>query len=94
MEGVDEDAYCTICWVSELGSEPCIRLDCGHVFHLKCLKQIIDKKWSSLRITFAFLDCPSCKQEMKLDHCPMLRDSMSEVLRIKEKITNLAVQRA
>lgn len=33
----DEDAYCGICWVSGLGSEPCVRLDCKHIFHFNCL---------------------------------------------------------
>lgn len=37
-EGTDEDSFCTICWVSGLGSEPCIRLGCGHIFHVNCIK--------------------------------------------------------
>ena len=69
-EGTDKESFCTICWVSELGSEPCIKLGCGHVFHLNCIKSIITKRWTSLRINFGFMNCPSCKQEMQLDHCP------------------------
>lgn len=59
-EGIDEDAYCTICWTSGLGSEPCVRLSCSHIFHLNCIKTIIENKWSGPRINFGFMDCPSC----------------------------------
>ena len=47
LEGQCEDDFCTVCWVSELGSEPCIKLTCGHVFHLNCIKSIIEKRWTS-----------------------------------------------
>jgi len=86
LEGIDEDSFCTICWVSELSSEPCIKLDCGHVFHLNCIKSILEKKWTSFRVTFAFMDCPSCKQEMKLDNCEPLAKIFNEIKEIKEKI--------
>lgn len=85
-EGVDEDSYCTVCWVSELGAEPCIKLDCGHVFHMECIKSIIEKKWTSFKITFAFMDCPSCKQEMKLDNCKQLANELYEVNKLKDEI--------
>jgi len=93
-EGVDEDAYCTICWVSELGAEPCIRLGCGHVFHARCVKQIVDKKWTSLRINFGFLDCPSCKQPMELEGCSLISDSLAEAKKLRDEITKLSIERA
>ena len=49
-EGIDEDSYCSICWISGLGSEPCVRAECGHIFHLNCIKTIIGNKWSTARI--------------------------------------------
>ena len=76
LEGIDEDSYCTICWVSGLGTEPCIRLGCGHVFHLNCVKSILENRWTSPRITFGFMNCPSCKQPMELDHCQLLRPQL------------------
>ena len=85
-EGVDEDAFCTICYISELGSEPCVKLGCGHVFHIQCIKTIIDNKWPSPRITFGFMNCPSCKEEMRLDHCTPLAESLKAVKDIKDKI--------
>ena len=64
FDGVNEDALCTICYTSELGAEACSRLSCGHVFHTGCLMQLLRHKWSTLRITFAFMSCPSCKQDI------------------------------
>ena len=73
LEDTDEDSYCTICWISGLGTEPCVKLGCRHVFHVKCIKQIIATKWTSPRIVFSFMNCPSCKQPMELDHCAPLQ---------------------
>lgn len=71
-EGVNEDEYCTICYISGLGSEPCVKLGCRHVFHVNCIKELIQKRWTSPRIVFAFMNCPSCKQAMQLEHCAPL----------------------
>ena len=65
FEGIDEDELCTICYTSELGAEACTKLSCGHVFHTNCLIQLLKHKWPTLRITFGFLACPSCNQEIK-----------------------------
>ena len=37
FEGVNTDELCTICYTSELGTEPCSRLSCGHTFHTDCI---------------------------------------------------------
>jgi len=34
LDGVHDDAYCTICYTSGLGEMPCVRLGCKHVFHV------------------------------------------------------------
>jgi hypothetical protein len=64
FEGVNEDELCTICYTCELGAEACTRLTCGHVFHTNCIVQLLQHKWTTLRITFGFMACPDCKQEM------------------------------
>ena len=66
FDGVNEDALCNICYTSELGAEPCSRLACGHVFHTGCVVQLLKHKWTTRRITFDFMSCPCCKQEIKL----------------------------
>ena len=63
---INSDELCTICYCSELGSEPCTTLSCGHTFHTDCIVQLLTHKWTTLRISFAFMSCPSCKQEIKL----------------------------
>ncbi len=37
------------------------QLVCGHVFHLHCCRNILDKRWVGPRITFGFSLCPICK---------------------------------
>ena len=57
-----------ICFTSELGDEPCVRLTCGHVFHANCLLRLLSMRWTSLKVTFGYLDCPSCKQDIVIDY--------------------------
>ena len=59
------DELCAICFTSELNSEACSRLSCGHVFHTNCVVQLLKHKWSTLRINFSFMSCPSCKKEIE-----------------------------
>ena len=66
FEGTNEDELCTICYTTELGSEACSKLSCGHVFHTNCIIQLLKHRWTTLRITFAFMSCPSCKQEIEM----------------------------
>lgn len=48
---VNKEDYCNICFISGLGSQPCIQLGgCGHVFHIDCVRKIIKKGWTGARI--------------------------------------------
>ena len=71
--GVNADDLCGICYTSELGSEACSKLSCGHVFHTGCVVQLLKHKWTTLRISFAFMSCPGCKQDIELKgvSCPI-----------------------
>jgi len=60
---VAED-LCNICWVEELRKAPCVKLECGHVFHYHCIKTKLETRWIGVRVTFSFMDCPLCKQTM------------------------------
>jgi hypothetical protein len=35
--------YCVICYSEALSSAPCIRVNCGHIFHLHCLTKRVGK---------------------------------------------------
>ncbi|KAM9960087.1 hypothetical protein ACTFIW_009212 [Dictyostelium discoideum] len=57
--------YCNICWTDSLSSEPCIQLECGHIFHKKCCSSVLKKRWTSSRISFGFVKCALCSQNMQ-----------------------------
>ena len=56
---------CQVC-SHALGEEPCLELDCGHIFHAGCIRELLRHRWSTQRITFNFMKCPSCKQDIEL----------------------------
>jgi len=58
------DDYCTICWSEGLSSAPAIKIACGHVFHYHCIVNTLRAKWAGVVITFGFLECPLCKQQI------------------------------
>ena len=86
--GCAESELCGICFTSELGEEACVRLSsCSHVFHANCIKMMLEHRWTTLRITFGYLDCPSCKQEMQIDYqVPNLSHHLDAAYRFKTEI--------
>ena len=74
-----ESELCGICYTSELGEEPCVRTACGHIFHAGCLQMMLSHRWTTTKITFGYLDCPSCKQEIALEYeVPHLSEQLRE----------------
>lgn len=88
----DGDDYCNICFVESLHAAPSIRLKCGHVFHIKCVKTNVEKKWPGARITFGFLNCPLCKEEIS-HPSPLLASVLDPMLALKRMISQKAVDR-
>lgn len=80
---VTTDDYCNICYVDSLGQSPCIELNCGHIFHYKCVIDRILKKWVGNRITFGYLECPLC--HVFINH-PLLQSVMKAGLKLYETI--------
>jgi len=76
------EELCNICYTCELREEPCVQLKCGHIFHANCIIELLKHKWTSLRITFAFMSCPSCKTPIEADH-------VDEIVEEIEKLTLL-----
>ena len=95
FEGINEDELCTICYTTELGAEACSKLSCGHVFHTNCIIQLLQHRWTTLRITFAFMSCPSCKQEIKLEGLsnPIARE-LGPLISLKKCVEKLALENA
>ena len=64
---------CAVC-SHELSTEPCLTLDCGHVFHAGCIREMLRHRWSTQRITFNFMKCPSCQAPIEeVDNVPQIR---------------------
>ena len=59
---ITADDYCSICWVDDLRSAPCISLACGHVFHYSCVTARLDARWPTPHISFEFMGCPLCSE--------------------------------
>ena len=82
---------CTICYTSELREEPSVQLSCGHIFHTNCIKQLLQHKWSTLRITFAFMGCPSCKAPIDIDHEPEIAYELRKLNALRRKVQEKAL---
>ena len=98
----DEEELCGICFSTALKDEACVRLKlcylrltCRHVFHANCVAQMLTHGHSTLKISFGYLDCPSCKQPIGLqDQVPLLSQLLSEQAFFKLQFESLCVERA
>ena len=57
--------------------------------------QLLKHKWTSLRITFAFMTCPSCKQELELTGVPReIAAELGPLVGFKKEVERLALKNA
>jgi len=85
-DGQSATDYCNICWVSDLTAAPCVRLKCGHIFHMHCIVEKITAKWAGARISFGFLGCPLCKEHMQAEQIEKVTEegfALYKAVRIK-----------
>ena len=94
-EDYSEEDYCGICQISGLADEPSIILGCRHVFHVECVRKRVFGRWPSPRITWDFLNCSACKQEIDIqpDHRE-LHTELQSLLVMKKKIYVMSIERA
>ncbi|XP_052770015.1 uncharacterized protein LOC128209822 isoform X1 [Mya arenaria] len=83
----NKEDICVIC-MDMLGALPIIQSQCGHIFHLKCIRQVLKKRWVGPRINFNFLRCPICSAKLK--H-PAIRSMLQSVTGLEEDITDKAM---
>jgi E3 ubiquitin-protein ligase MYCBP2 len=90
--GINAHDKCRICSAEDLCEGPCVQLECGHVFHYSCIEEKLKYRWElqGPRISFAFLNCPLCRQQMK---SPVISDLMDPLLKIKEKVEKMVLLR-
>lgn len=49
--------------------------------------------YSTLKINFGYLDCPSCKQELSLENdVPMISTKLKKSLEVKAKVIQMAIE--
>ena len=66
-----------------------------HVFHAKCIKDYIEAGWTTLNITFSFLNCPACKTQMEISPTlPIIGPIFAEKLELKRQIESMAMDEA
>ena len=81
------DELCAVCYTSELGAQSCVQLTCGHIFHADCILQLLKHRWSTLKVSFAFLACPSCKAEISEDiQSELIRNEVIEIKKMKLEV--------
>ena len=68
--GKTGDDYCSICYSEGYNQGPCVQIGCGHIFHVACIFERINRRWPGPRIVFNFLECTECKQKITAPHCP------------------------
>ena len=86
------EELCNICWTSDLESEACVQLGCGHVFHANCVHKLLKYRWSTLKISFAFMSCPSCKQSIKENRCKEIQTEIASLKKLRVSVENIALK--
>lgn len=79
-----------ICFTEALSCAPSIQMTCGHVFHFHCSRMILQKRWNGARISFAFSQCPICKNDIYHDS---LKDLLEPINALKDDVRRKAVMR-
>lgn len=81
--------HCVICF-DHLAVSPFIELQCGHIFHLHCVRTILQTRWHGHRITFSFTLCPICKAP--IEH-PALKDLIGPIQQLYDDVKRKSLTR-
>lgn len=85
---------CGIC-LAEYGDSPCIRVCTNHIFHANCILRMLEAKWTTMSITFAFICCPACKKQMNISvQYPKIGPVFQKCLSFKVGIEEMAKEEA
>jgi RCR-type E3 ubiquitin transferase len=86
-EGED---LCRVCWTEELREAPAVQLACGHTFHVECVSRLISNRWHGARVTFSFLQCPLCRQDIA---AAPLQELLAPMMALRDTVREKALQR-
>lgn len=85
---------CVIC-MCDLGDGPCAKLGCGHVFHATCLTQLLMNGQPTVRLSFGFLDCPSCRAaQIDVFHIPVIAKVLRPLVLLKNETQRQSLENA
>lgn len=85
---------CGICFAA-LGVAPCLRVCTHHVFHASCIKVLIESRWTTKSITFSHLNCPTCKEQMRINvRTPIVGPLFAREVCLKQKVSQMAMKEA
>lgn len=83
---------CMICFEDRLEVHACIQNSaCMHVFHLHCMRRVLQSRWTGPRISFAFLCCPICKTNISAN--PALADLLQPCRDLYDAVVQKALTR-
>ena len=89
----DHEDQCMICFTSAISEEPCMRLQCGHLFHFRCTQTMLALRWNGPRVTFGFAQCPICKSSVVHDSNPLLQEQLKPLVELFAEVRRKALMR-
>ena len=89
----DHEDQCMICFTSAISEEPCVHLQCGHLFHFRCTQTLLGMRWSGPRVTFGFAQCPICKASLVHDSNPLLKGLLAPLVELFAEVRRKALLR-
>ena len=81
-----KEDLCAICYTCEMHEEPSVKLKCGHVFHANCVLELLKHKWATLKITFGFMSCPSCKRPIEAEHVDEIYNELFDLTTFRSEL--------
>ena len=82
----NSESYCAMCNVCELGQQPCVQLECNHVFHVDCLINCLELRWPGPRITFLYAACPHCKAKAFVKDHQRIQELTVEASKLQQRL--------
>jgi len=83
------DDYCSFCF-EPLSDEPCLVLECQHVYHRSCMARMLASRWNGPRIDFGFMQCPTCREP--IGHLA-LKELLEPIVALKHTVERKALLR-
>lgn len=74
--------FCS-CGLFTFGSQ----MDCGHIFHYRCVRRLLETRWNGPRITFGFCECPICRVSWVKSKAAVLSDLLKPIGALYDQVS-------